>query len=96
MQWWSSTGTILDPPPRGRFPVGAFTSRHGGDLRGSYYPVVSFRAADGQEVRARTRSGRVPAPARVGQRVQVIYDPRNPRNVAGAGTVVFQLYQMTR
>jgi hypothetical protein len=60
---------------------------------GSYYPVVSFRAADGHMVRARTRTGRIPAPARVGEQVRVIYNPGDPRIVAidslsGRGTML--------
>lgn len=59
----------------------------------TYYPVVRFSTADGLEVRARTRSGGVPAPAHTGDQVRVIYDPRSPQNVAldtraGRGTLL--------
>jgi hypothetical protein len=49
---------------------------------GVYHPVVVFRTADGQQVRTETPSGSYPPPARVGERVEVIYDPANPRNLA--------------
>lgn len=45
------------------------------------YPVAEFRTAAGEQVRTRTRTGGVQARGRAGQQVQVIYDPRNPRNV---------------
>jgi hypothetical protein len=56
--------------------------------RGAYFPVVTFRAADGREVRARARSGGVPPPARVGERVRVISldaRPALPRPDVGLG-----------
>jgi hypothetical protein len=56
------------------------------------YPVVEFRTAAGEQVRARTGTGGVLARGRAGQQVQVICDPRNPRNVVidtltGRGTI---------
>jgi hypothetical protein len=56
--------------------------KSGGDERGVvYYPVVVFRTADGQAVRAWTKYGAHPAPAQVGEQVMVIYDPAAPQNV---------------
>jgi hypothetical protein len=52
-----------------------------GSDQGSYYPVVVFRTADGQQVRAPTKFGSFPPPAQVGERVQVIYDPADPAQV---------------
>jgi hypothetical protein len=46
-----------------------------------YFPVVVFRTAVGQKVRVETKSGYYPPSARVGERVEVIYDPATPRNV---------------
>jgi hypothetical protein len=48
------------------------------DGTGRYYPVVAFRTADGQEVRAPTKYGSYPPPAQVGEQVPVIYDPAVP------------------
>lgn len=62
-----------------------------------YYPVVRFRAADGQEVVTRTRSGGSPPPARPGDRVRVVYQPGNPQvvsidTVMGRGTALTGLF----
>ena len=96
LEWWSSSGKVVDPE------------------RGAYYPVVTFRTADGQMVRARTRTGRIPPSAHVGEQVRVTYDPRDPRIVAidspsgrgtmlsgfvaivGVGVIAFQVYRMLR
>lgn len=58
------------------------TSGPDGDDGSVFYPVVAFHVADGRAVRTPTRSGGYPPPARVGERVEVIYDPANPQNVA--------------
>jgi hypothetical protein len=67
----------------------------GGDGPGRYYPVVAFHTADGQEMRASTKFGGYPAPAQVGERVQVIYDPAVPTLVKldrpHGGRTVFSL-----
>lgn len=48
----------------------------------TYYPIVRFRTADGQEVQARTRAGGSPPPARPGDQVRVVYQPGNPQTVS--------------
>ncbi len=48
---------------------------------GRFFPVVRFRTTTGRVVEARTLVGADPAPARTGDRVQVRYDPREPRRV---------------
>jgi hypothetical protein len=62
----------------------AYRSSGGGDDGDDgvvYAPVVVFRAADGREVRAETSLRSYPAPARVGERVEVIYDPASPQGL---------------
>lgn len=46
-----------------------------------YFPVVRFALPDGQQVSAMTLRGAHPAPARVGDTVEVRYDPADPRRV---------------
>jgi hypothetical protein len=58
---------------------------------GGYNPVIEFRTADGQQVRAVSSAAGDPPPARVGDKVPVLYDPANPSvveidTVMGRGT----------
>lgn len=48
---------------------------------GFWLPVVRFTLPDGRVVEAETLTGSMPAPARVGDRVEVRYDPDDPRRV---------------
>lgn len=48
---------------------------------GFWVPVVRFALPDGRVVEAETMTGTNPAPARVGDRVEVRYDPSDPRRV---------------
>lgn len=48
---------------------------------GFWLPVVRFTLPDGRVVEAETMTGSAPAPARVGERVEVRYDPDDPRRV---------------
>ncbi|MGH3168169.1 MAG: DUF3592 domain-containing protein [Trebonia sp.] len=59
----------------------AYRSSGGDDDGVVYAPVVVFRAADGREVRAETGRRSYPPPARVGERVEVIYDPDSPQGL---------------
>lgn len=47
----------------------------------TYAPIVSFRAADGSEVRARTQGWAArPLVPRPGKQVRVLYNPARPRS----------------
>jgi hypothetical protein len=46
-----------------------------------YRPVVTFTTADGRVVRAESRVGTNPAPAKVGETVAIFYDPSNPERI---------------
>ncbi len=48
---------------------------------GFWLPVVRFTLPDGRVVEAETMTGSMPAPAKVGERVEVRYDPGDPRRV---------------
>jgi hypothetical protein len=48
---------------------------------GYWVPVVRFALPDGRIVETETRVGSMPAPARVGETVEVRYDPDDPRRV---------------
>lgn len=48
---------------------------------GFWLPVVRFTLPDGRVVEAETLTGSMPAPARVGERVEVRYDPADPQRV---------------
>jgi hypothetical protein len=57
-----------------------------------YVPVVRFVLPDGRQVESATMHGRRPAPARVGDVVEVMFDPAEPTRVdlvhgSGAGVV---------
>ena len=56
-------------------------SGSGSDSTTYWHPVVEFTTHNGEAVRARTMNGSTPAPARVGQRVQVRYLPERPDRV---------------
>ncbi len=48
---------------------------------GYWVPVVRFVLPDGRQVEAETLVGSMPAPAKVGDRVPVRYDPADPHRV---------------
>lgn len=48
---------------------------------GFWVPVVRFSLPDGRVVEAETLTGSMPAPAQVGDKVEVAYDPADPRRV---------------
>ena len=48
------------------------------DDGGSYYPVVRFRSAGGEEITFRSSFGTSPPAFSEGEAVTVLYDPRNP------------------
>lgn len=48
---------------------------------GFWLPVVRFTLPDGRVVEAESMTGSMPAPAQVGDRVEVRYDPEDPRRV---------------
>jgi hypothetical protein len=59
---------------------------------GYWVPVLEFTTAEGRPVRTRAMYGSVPAPARPGDHVMVLYDPQQParalvadRKLAGGG-----------
>lgn len=79
---WSASGGLPAQPGSGM----------SAGPQGIFYPVLSFRTLDGEDVQAVAREGGMPAPARKGQQVQVLYDPANPQvaeidTVAGRGTI---------
>jgi uncharacterized protein DUF3592 len=50
-----------------------------GDVSSGFWvPVLEFTTADGRPIRTAAMYGSVPAPARPGDRVQVVYDPDQP------------------
>jgi hypothetical protein len=60
---------------------------------GTYRAVVTFRTADGRDVRASAPAGRNPAIV-IGDPVQVVYDPRRPSSaridtLSGHGTLAW-------
>ncbi|MEN9206915.1 MAG: DUF3592 domain-containing protein [Gloeomargarita sp. GMQP_bins_120] len=44
----------------------------------SYYPVVVYTLPDGRRLEVVARTGSTPPRYRIGQRVEVLYDPQNP------------------
>ncbi len=56
-------------------------STTGEPASGLFFPVVRFTTATGEQVETPTLVGSSPAPARPGDRVQVRYDPADPRRV---------------
>lgn len=59
--------------------VTALSYRSDSDGGGCYYPVLRFATVEGRPVDTVSFVGRSPAPARVGDHVQVLYDPADPR-----------------
>jgi hypothetical protein len=43
-----------------------------------WFPILEFTTVDGRQVRTEAMYGSVPAPARPGHRVTVLYDPEQP------------------
>jgi len=68
------TGTVVD------------LSRGSGSSGGSvYYPVFAFRTDRGDSVQVRANAGSNPPSWRVGDRVEVLYDPADPQAARMAG-----------
>jgi hypothetical protein len=78
---YRSTRTFLTGAVSAEGTIVAYAESRDPDGHLSYYPVVSFRAKDGQRVEFQARTGghrRGP----LGERVAVLYDPRNPHEAA--------------
>lgn len=45
-------------------------------------PIFSFRTINGTEIIHRSSSGRSPCPFKIGQTVEVLYDPANPNRAS--------------
>ncbi len=56
-----------------------------GEGGGAWFPVLRFATAEGLQVDAEAIFGRMPAPARPGDVVTVLYDPANPTRAALEG-----------
>lgn len=56
----------------------------------AYYPIVSFRTAGGDSVTVRSNVGSNPPSRRVGEPVDVLYDPADPQSARMSG--FFQLH----
>jgi hypothetical protein len=61
------------------------------EYRSTWYPVLAFATIDGRRLTVESPWGGTPAPARPGQAVTVLYDPRQPArarvdNWKGRGT----------
>jgi hypothetical protein len=56
------------------------TTNHDGTLSGAYYPVVEFRETGGSLVRFNDGVGSLPPDYSVGERVNIVYDPLNPKD----------------
>lgn len=54
---------------------------------GLWFPVLRFSTADGRTVDTTAMYGRVPAPARRGDAVSVLYDPDDPTRAAIDGPI---------
>ncbi|UOO89305.1 DUF3592 domain-containing protein [Vitreoscilla massiliensis] len=49
--------------------------------RGAAFTVVEFRLPNGTVMRSRTHTGMNPAPVKVGDTVQILYDPHTPSHM---------------
>src|SRR5512142_3214609 len=86
---YRSTQTFLAGAAAAEGTIVAYAESRDQEGRLSYYPVVSFRAQDGQRVEFQARtwgSSRGP----LGERVAFLYDLRNPHEAAI--TSFFSLY----
>ena len=50
-----------------------------GDEGGAYYPIVEFEIADGGKIRFTDGIGSLPPDYEVGERIKILYDPKNPQ-----------------
>lgn len=73
-----ATGTVVDLVKRVFNPGSA----------GVYCPVVDFTTASGQPVRFESQFGSVPAGHRVGESIEVRYDPADPQKAEVDSTTV--------
>ncbi len=68
-----ATGEVIALEPR-------WSRRRRGGSTCHYYPVVQFQLPDGEWVRFTGQVGSTPPAYRVGQRVEVLYKPGQPRS----------------
>lgn len=65
-----TSGTVIE--------VVSQTRTRGGEHRPLFYPVVEFKTPAGEVVRFQDRTGSNPPAHRVGETVEVLYDPARP------------------
>ena len=74
--WTATTGRVVELQPRD-----SRRGRRDPTSRPWLHPVVDFALPDGREVRVESLTGGIPAPAKVGEAVPVIYDPADPERM---------------
>lgn len=77
--WGVNTKKFVDGAERASGTVIELERRQSGDDGPSYYPVVRFTDAAGNDVTFTSSTGSNPPSKREGDKVDVLYDPRNPR-----------------
>ncbi len=65
-------GTVVDVVSR--------TQTQSGERKTFFYAVVEFRTADGEAIRFEDSTGSNPPAYRVGDAVEVLYDPQTPQS----------------
>lgn len=70
--------TLVEKGEVGEGTVIALRPVRPNEIDSSYGPVVRFRLRDGEERTFETGQGSSPPAFRIGERVEVLYDPRNP------------------
>lgn len=80
---YNTTKNFMDRAERASGTVVEVVARSGTDSNGNpttyYYPVVEFRTASGQSVRQQAATGSNPPSHRVGETVEMVYDPSDPQ-----------------
>jgi hypothetical protein len=79
-QWRSYTQAMIAAmlPAEGRVAQLIPLTDHKG--KAMFYPIVEFRTAEGQTIRFQGSTGSNPPTYRVGEKVQVRYDPQSPES----------------
>ncbi len=78
LRTWTQNEIAAMLPAEGR--VVDVVSRTTASYDASFYPVVEFRAADGEVIRFESGTGGDPPEYRVGDAVRVYYDPQAPQS----------------